>query len=208
MELDEKLVEIKSEADALISFANKTTGNDDERLGEAVRTLASGFGGGGGSWKHFQLLSSVTTTMSGQQEHLDFGVTKAELMSHKELLIGWFGSTNTSITNQYIYFPLPNARTRNIIRSGGGGAWNHFRVIDSNVLMCDWYSFGNNPSLKDAFMPAYVSNVANSGSGGYPMYPSFTHYNIENVPSDSTLQLDCASTSTTVSYTFYIYAFD
>lgn len=46
MALSEKLVEIKSETDALIAYANNTTGEADTRLGDAVQTLVEGFGGG------------------------------------------------------------------------------------------------------------------------------------------------------------------
>lgn len=48
MGLTEKLTEIKSETDALLNFANETTGQSDSRLGDAVLTLASGFGTGSG----------------------------------------------------------------------------------------------------------------------------------------------------------------
>ena len=56
MGLSENLVEananisqIKSEADALINFANAKTGAGDTNLGDAVKTLVDGFGQGGGS---------------------------------------------------------------------------------------------------------------------------------------------------------------
>lgn len=49
MGLTEKLTDIKSQTDALISYANETTGADDTRLGDAIQSLVDGFGQGGGS---------------------------------------------------------------------------------------------------------------------------------------------------------------
>lgn len=48
MGLSENLVQIKSETDALIDFANAKTGAEDTTLGDAVKTLVDGFGHGGG----------------------------------------------------------------------------------------------------------------------------------------------------------------
>lgn len=48
MGLSEKLTEIKSEITSLLAFANDTTKVSDTRLGDAIRTLADGFGQGGG----------------------------------------------------------------------------------------------------------------------------------------------------------------
>lgn len=44
MDMKEKLLEIKSQIDALRLYANGTTGIDDARLGEAVRRLCDGYG--------------------------------------------------------------------------------------------------------------------------------------------------------------------
>ena len=46
MGLSENLAEIKSKADALIDYANDITGAEDTTLGDAVKTLADGYGGG------------------------------------------------------------------------------------------------------------------------------------------------------------------
>lgn len=47
VEVSNNLNEIESQNNALLLFANQTTGESDTRLGEAVRRLASGYGGGG-----------------------------------------------------------------------------------------------------------------------------------------------------------------
>lgn len=47
MSLTEKLSTIGSEAEALLAYANDVTGASDSRLGDAVRTLADGYGHGG-----------------------------------------------------------------------------------------------------------------------------------------------------------------
>lgn len=48
MSLVDKLDTIKTEVSSLLTFANETTGSDDTTLGEAVHTLADGYGQGGG----------------------------------------------------------------------------------------------------------------------------------------------------------------
>ena len=49
MGLSENLTEIKSKADAMIAYANDVTGGSDATLGDAIKTLADGYGQGGGS---------------------------------------------------------------------------------------------------------------------------------------------------------------
>lgn len=48
MGLTEKLTDVKSQTDALIEYANETTGQADVRLGDAIQSLVDGFGQGGG----------------------------------------------------------------------------------------------------------------------------------------------------------------
>ena len=50
MGLTEKLIQIKSETDALLEYANQATNAGDTKLGDAIRTLADGFGKGG-TWE-------------------------------------------------------------------------------------------------------------------------------------------------------------
>lgn len=47
MTIGEKLTESKNALDALLIYANETTGAGDINLGEAVRTLVDGYGQGG-----------------------------------------------------------------------------------------------------------------------------------------------------------------
>lgn len=49
VELKDKLTQIKDEDNALLSYANERTGSNDTKLGDAVKTLADGFGSGGGN---------------------------------------------------------------------------------------------------------------------------------------------------------------
>ena len=48
MSIKETLTESKNKLDALLDFANNTTGNSDTNIGDAIKTLADGFGQGGG----------------------------------------------------------------------------------------------------------------------------------------------------------------
>lgn len=48
MSLEEKMLLIKDETDRLLQYANNTTGEADSTLGDAVKRLADGYGGGGG----------------------------------------------------------------------------------------------------------------------------------------------------------------
>ena len=47
---------------ALTAYANEVTGGSDTNLSDAVHTLASGYGGGGGTWK--QKVISPSSDMS------------------------------------------------------------------------------------------------------------------------------------------------
>lgn len=56
MSLTEKLTEIKNTENALLKFANRTTGEQDTRLGDAILHLADGFGSGGGSGEEHEFI--------------------------------------------------------------------------------------------------------------------------------------------------------
>lgn len=51
MSLVSVLTDTKARLDALLDYANDTTGADDVSIGDAVKTLANGFGSGGGGLK-------------------------------------------------------------------------------------------------------------------------------------------------------------
>lgn len=59
--LTDILTDAKSEQDALLAYANGVTGAEDVRLGDAVKTLADGYGqgGGGGDLQNWQLVDSI-----------------------------------------------------------------------------------------------------------------------------------------------------
>lgn len=60
MGLTEKMAEIKSEAESLLEYANGVTGAGDVRLGDAIKTLADGFGAGGdGGGAEFTEVTSI-----------------------------------------------------------------------------------------------------------------------------------------------------
>ena len=50
MSLASVLQDTKARLDALLVYANETTGQSDVSIGDAIRTLTDGFGGGGSSW--------------------------------------------------------------------------------------------------------------------------------------------------------------
>lgn len=50
--LKDILIEAKTEQDALLAFANSTTGSEDVRLGDAIKKLCDGYGGGGAYFKY------------------------------------------------------------------------------------------------------------------------------------------------------------
>lgn len=61
--LNENLVEIKSQTDALLAYANSQTGKDDPDLGEAIRSLVEGMGSGG-SGETWELVDSLEWSMN------------------------------------------------------------------------------------------------------------------------------------------------
>lgn len=48
MSLLDTLQDTKNRLSALLAFANQKTGADDSNIGDAIKTLADGFGSGGG----------------------------------------------------------------------------------------------------------------------------------------------------------------
>lgn len=59
MALKSTLESAKARLDALLTYANETTGESDTSIGDAIQTLCAGFGGGG---EKFMNLSVVTFT--------------------------------------------------------------------------------------------------------------------------------------------------
>lgn len=55
MGLSENLIEIKSEADALLTFANQKTGVEDISIGDAIKTLADRLRQGGDGLKEYKI---------------------------------------------------------------------------------------------------------------------------------------------------------
>lgn len=76
MDLSESLVEIENERSALLSYANGVTGESDDRLGEAVRRLADGFGTGGSEdVLLFETEMAVKTSNTSAEDILNIDVS-------------------------------------------------------------------------------------------------------------------------------------
>lgn len=67
MALIDKLENIQSQTEALLDYANGVTGGADERLGDAVKTLAEGFGGGGAELLAETVLHAETTSGTAEE---------------------------------------------------------------------------------------------------------------------------------------------
>ena len=82
MALKEKLIEAKSEVEALLAYANETTGKTDVNLGEAVKTLADGYGQGGGA-KTGVILASIMDGVGEVDSDVDFtGCTATQVRNY------------------------------------------------------------------------------------------------------------------------------
>lgn len=63
---------LSSKIQALINYANETTGAGDTRLGDAVKTLCDGYGGGGGGPTFYDYIMPTTNNNNGA--YIDTGV--------------------------------------------------------------------------------------------------------------------------------------
>lgn len=76
MGIKEIIDDSKSRLDALLTYANGVTGADDSNIGDAVKTLADGFGGGGGA-KVCEVIIQPTTNLGMTSDYVinhDLGV--------------------------------------------------------------------------------------------------------------------------------------
>ena len=64
MSITSVLQDTKARLDSLLSFANETTGQSDVSIGDAIKTLADGFGGGGSSYEKYT--ATATCASYGQ----------------------------------------------------------------------------------------------------------------------------------------------
>lgn len=74
MTIGEKLEASKNGLDALLDYANRTTGADDSNIGDAIKTLADGYGGGSDVDEvtiEFDLADDYTSTTNGVIAVLD-----------------------------------------------------------------------------------------------------------------------------------------
>ena len=62
--IGDKLEASKSGLDALLTYANGVTGQDDVSIGDAVKTLADGFGQGGGGPNDFVQVHNSSTDIN------------------------------------------------------------------------------------------------------------------------------------------------
>lgn len=62
--IHEKLTASKNGLDALLAYANGVTGGADANIGDAIRTLADGYGqGGGGVYAELLMLILLSITL-------------------------------------------------------------------------------------------------------------------------------------------------
>ena len=78
MALKSTLESTKARLDALLTYANETTGESDTSIGDAIQTLCAGFGGGGGTLK-LELIGTWTGYLpevtDGAKESVDTDIT-------------------------------------------------------------------------------------------------------------------------------------
>lgn len=95
------LQDTKARLDSLLSFANETTGQSDASIGDAIRTLTDGYGGGGGG----------DNIVFGEW-NVEYGVGYANLPfthnlnSNKYILYHWMEQADIDAlpTNTTLYF--------------------------------------------------------------------------------------------------------
>lgn len=133
MALIQKLNDIKSQTDALLTYANETTGAGDTRLGDAVKTLADGFGSGGGGkgmpnailvdhYNEDYILgdlfdpSKITPTTAAQtiipaESARNFTLSEKVYLNEYALVIVWFGRTEIEYNGGTIHYPRAKGKT-------------------------------------------------------------------------------------------------
>lgn len=129
MGLAEKLTEIKSETNALLGFANETTGEEDTRLGDAVKRLADGYGGGGshGMEKLFEGSFSIGSGLNNSNSANLLTVPSTVRYSALDFLIFKISPNFAESDNSYLKFAtgfLFHQSAPQIV--GGLGATNSF----------------------------------------------------------------------------------
>ena len=98
----EKLEAINAQTTALLDYANGVTGAADTRLGDAVRTLADGYGQGGGGGLEF--LGECTVDMSVGQYGTLYAPLPADVSENVRYIIKPVNGTitlNGTVRNPY-----------------------------------------------------------------------------------------------------------
>ncbi len=158
MSIVSELTESKSKLDALLTYANGVTGAADANIGDAIRTLANGYGGG-----------------SGDGIRIDVGTFKLATSS--------LSSSGTSVKIQHNLGAIPDGIivwsdefTPDITKTGGGNdvygfVW--FRDLFKNPMRGS--STTTIPLENGLTMYFTYNQTADNISGSFPSSASYTY---------------------------------
>ena len=130
--------------EALTQYANTVTGASDQTLSEAVATLASGYGGGGG----LELLTSVTTSEQALNMQIDFDPSWAD---YSFIMID---GVIELTANDWLYFDFDTNNPQDY--KGGSQIWYFCRGFNEGGLW-SWRQEGRYAQGKTySGFPAYL----------------------------------------------------
>lgn len=92
MSLASVLQDTKARLDSLLSYANETTGQSDVSIGDAIKTLADGFGGGDMNMWETLVDTELTESLSQYIYTFDVPVKKARLTVWAKVNVGGWKS--------------------------------------------------------------------------------------------------------------------
>lgn len=101
MSIASTLQDTKARLDALLSYANETTGQSDVSIGDAIKTLADGFGGGGGE---MEFTKAIDFTAGDDMAYHSFTTdTSGKPLSFEEAIIAVSTCRASSMTSNSSY---------------------------------------------------------------------------------------------------------
>lgn len=110
MSIASVLQDTKARLDGLLEYANETTGQSDVSIGDAIKTLADGFGGGGNMWEK---IADITTTEEKNQILVTLANPKAfKRLSFKVVC----ASATANDSNSSAYFVFTNSTNASSIK--------------------------------------------------------------------------------------------
>lgn len=117
MGLTENLVEIKSEIESLIAFANEKTGESEATIGDAILRLVDGYGQGSGGVEEGEFTSS-----GKQANSIDVHIFDINIGTGKK----FFFAYNSTVTNlkPSFYFLTPIGSGYMVVQTSSSGSVN------------------------------------------------------------------------------------